>query len=74
LDQIQHLIAKVGKDNLMIGGGVIVGLFVLSKVWNMVKPKPTTAGGKARCSCGWSGVTSRYRPKCPKCGKEPIFL
>jgi hypothetical protein len=74
LDQVQDLLAKIGTDKLMIGGGVVVGLFVIRGLWKMMKPKPEASGSMARCNCGWSGRTSRYRPKCPKCGKEPQFV
>lgn len=73
MDQLQSLIDRIGMQNLLIGGGVLVGFFILRAVWNMAKPKPEPAGARASCSCGWAGRASRYKPRCPKCGKEPTF-
>ena len=25
--------------------------------------------GQTRCTCGWSGSVSKYKPVCPKCAK-----
>lgn len=52
---------------MMIAGAVaLVVLFLLSRLFK--RPKVDQHTERTKCSCGWSGVVSRFSGECPKCG------
>lgn len=52
---------------LIIAGAVaLVVLFVLSRLFK--RPKTDQHTERVKCTCGWSGVVSRFSGECPKCG------
>jgi hypothetical protein len=46
----------------------LVVLFLLSRL--LKRPKVDKHTERTKCSCGWSGVVSRFSGECPKCGNK----
>jgi hypothetical protein len=44
----------------------LLGLFLLSRM--RTRPNVDRHTERVNCSCGWSGVVSRYKGACPQCG------
>jgi hypothetical protein len=61
-----------GLKGLLIGGGAVVALYVLVKVFSGSKEAPPSALHQDRtCGvCGWSGRVPKHKPKCPKCANS----
>lgn len=66
MDHVQDIIARIGMNRLLIlGGFAFAGVLFLQ--W-FGKAETPTYTARARCDCGWMGMTSRLKPRCPQCG------
>ncbi len=57
---------SVGGPKVVFGIiAAIVALVVLSRLFKKAPENPHLS--LKRCSCGWQGQVSKYKPVCPKC-------
>jgi hypothetical protein len=57
-------------QDLLVLGGVIVGLLILVALLKKMfsKPKSDAYAQPVRCDqCGWQGKVSKYAGRCPRC-------
>jgi hypothetical protein len=66
MDQLQDILARIGTDRLLILGAFgVAGAVFLRWFGKSESPAYTV---RARCSCGWQGMASKLKPRCPLCG------
>jgi hypothetical protein len=52
----------------VVGAVVVIVIVSLLKKLHSGKQENVHVG-QTRCTCGWSGSASKYKPVCPKCAK-----
>lgn len=68
MDQLELLLARVGGWKSV--AFAVVGLAVILVLRKLFATPPADPNRRSVvCACGWTGVVSRLKPRCPRCGK-----
>jgi hypothetical protein len=70
MDELNTVLAKVGGwRSVGFAAAVVVVLFLLKRLFSAVPPEKDEKR-RVVCSCGWQGQVTRFKPRCPVCGKS----
>jgi hypothetical protein len=69
MDQLQDFVARIGMNRIFILVGFALAGFLFLRWFGKTEASTNTI--RVRCSCGWTGMASRLKPRCPLCG-SPI--
>lgn len=68
MDQLEALLARVGGWTSV--AFAVVGIAVILGLRRLLSSPPADPNRRpVVCACGWTGVVSRLKPRCPRCGK-----